>query len=170
MTTSYTLPIATTNSIGGVKVDGTTITVNSQGVISAASSGSFVSPTLTGTTTVQLLSEIITPITGATGTVVHDFSTGSSIFYHSNVVSDFTANFTNVPTTDGRSYVINIVIQQGNTPYIPHAISIDGVSQNIYWFQNYQPPGTALKKEYFTFTLLRINGNWQITANITSFG
>ena len=37
--TVYTLPIATTSVLGGVKVDGTTITANAGGVISALSSG-----------------------------------------------------------------------------------------------------------------------------------
>lgn len=169
-TSTYTLPVASTNTLGGVKVDGTTITVNQQGVISAASSGSFVSPTLTGTTTVQVISEVVTNISGATGTVTHDFSTGSSIFFHTSVIDDFTANFTNVPTTDGRSYIITLAIQQGNTAYIPHAVSIDGVSQNLFWTDNLQPFGTALKKEFFVFNLLRVNGSWVITASLTSFG
>lgn len=37
--TVYTLPKATTSTLGGVKVDGTTITANSSGVISALASG-----------------------------------------------------------------------------------------------------------------------------------
>ena len=36
---SYTLPTASTEKLGGVKVDGTTITVNSDGIISASSTG-----------------------------------------------------------------------------------------------------------------------------------
>ena len=37
---SYTLPTATTSVLGGVKVDGTTITINGSGVISSSGSGS----------------------------------------------------------------------------------------------------------------------------------
>ena len=37
---SYTLPTASTTTLGGVKVDGTTITIDSNGVISSPSSGS----------------------------------------------------------------------------------------------------------------------------------
>lgn len=167
--TTYVLPTASTTTLGGVKIDGTTITVNN-GVISAASSGSFVSPSLSGTTTVQHLAEVITSITGATGTVVHDFATGGSLFYHTNVADNFTANFTNMPTTDGRSYLVTLVIIQGSSAYIPHAVSIDGVSQNIFWAGNAQPAGTANKKEFFGFTLLRNNASWTITASSTTFG
>lgn len=167
--TTYILPTASTSTLGGVKVDGTTITVNN-GVISAASSGSFISPTLSGTTTIQHLTEVITSITGATGTVVHDFNTGSSSFYHTNVANNFTANFTNVPTTNGRSYLVTIVVIQGASPFIPHAVSIDGVSQNIFWAGNSQPAGTANKKQFFSFTLIRNNNSWIITASSTTFG
>lgn len=166
---TYTLPTATTSTLGGVKVDGTTITINN-GVISSASSGSYISPTLTGTTTIQALSEVITGVTGATGTVVHDYSTSSSIFYHTNVGSNFTVNFTNMPVTNGRSYLITLIIIQGNSAWIPNLVSVDGVPQNIYWGDNVQPAGTALKKEFFAFTLLRINNAWVITAGVTSFG
>lgn len=163
------IPVASTNTLGGVKPDGTTIVINN-GVISAASSGSFVSPTLTGTTTVQLISEVVTPLTSATGTVIHDFSLGSSVFFHTGVADNFTANFTNVPLTNGRSYVLTLIIMQGNTPYIPHAVSINGASQNIYWNDNQQPFGTANKKEIFTFTLVRSNNSWTITASLSSYG
>jgi hypothetical protein len=167
---TYTLPTATTSVLGGVKVDGTTITINGSGVISSASSGSYISPTLTGTTTIQALSEVVTGIVGATGTVVHDYATAGSIFYHTDVASNFTANFTNMPTTNGRSYLITLILIQGNSPYIPNLVSVDGVSQNIYWGDNVQPAGTALKREFFAFTLLRINNAWVITAGVTSFG
>jgi hypothetical protein len=167
---TYTLPTASTSILGGVKVDGTTITINGSGVISSASSGSYISPTLTGTTTIQALSEVVTGITGATGTVVHDYATAGSIFYHTDVASNFTANFTNMPTTNGRSYLITLILIQGNSPYIPNLVSVDGVSQNIYWGDNVQPAGTALKREFFAFTLLRINNAWVITAGVTSFG
>ncbi len=164
------LPIATTNSLGGVKPDGSTITIDSNGVISAASTGSFVSPVLTGVTTIQNLTEIVTPLTGATGTVVHNLSATSSVFYHTNVAGNFTANFTGLPTTNGRSYIVTLIIQQGGTAFIPEAVSIDGVSQNIYWGNNTQPSGTANKKEFFTFSLLRVADSWVVTGDLSTYG
>ena len=49
---SYTLPTASTTTLGGVKVDGTTITINPDGVISATASGSgsYTLPKATDTT------------------------------------------------------------------------------------------------------------------------
>jgi hypothetical protein len=166
---SYTLPVASTTTLGGVKVDGDTIVINN-GIISAATAGAFNSPTITGITTIQHLSEVVTPITEATGTVEHNFNTGSSIFYHTNVADNFTANFTNVPTTNGKSYFVTLIVVQGGTAYVPHAVSIEGVSQNLYWTNNDQPEGTANKTEFFTFNLLRRNDAWLITAGVTTYG
>jgi len=47
--TEYTLPTASTTTLGGVKVDGTTITINGSGVISAVGGGGGVGPNPTFT-------------------------------------------------------------------------------------------------------------------------
>jgi hypothetical protein len=171
MATTYTLPAATTSSLGGVIVDGVTITVSGTGVISAASSGAFNSATLTGTTTIQHASEIITPLTGATGTVVHDFGSGGGVFYHTNIVSSFTANFTNMPLVINRSISITLILIQGANPYIPYAVSINGVSQNLYWNGGTQPSGYAGKKDFVTFNMVYTAAStWVIAAGLASYG
>jgi hypothetical protein len=170
MTATYTLPIATTSTLGGVIVDGTTITISQSGVISAASSGSFNNASLTGTTTIQHPAEIITTLSGATGTVAHDFITGSNVFYHTGVISNFTANFTNYPTNNNTSYTTTLIIQQGSTPYIPYAVSINNVSQNLYWTGTVNPTGNANKIDSFTFNLLYTNNAWIVTGSWVSYG
>ena len=163
------LPVATTTTLGGVRPDGVTIIVEN-GFLSSKSSGSFISPTITGVTRIQHLSEIVTPISNASGTVIHDFNSGSSVFYHTGVLGNFTANFTNVPLTDGRSYIVTLIIEQSSTGYIPHAVSVNNESQNLYWFGNVQPNGTALKTEFFTFNLIRRSNSWRITASVNTYG
>ena len=170
MTTTYTLPAATTSTLGGIIVDGTTIAVSPSGVISAANSGSYNNASLTGTTTIQHPTEIVTLLSGATGTVAHDFVSGSNIFYHTGVVSNFTANFTNMPTTANTSYTNTLIIQQGSTPYIPNTVSINGVSQNLYWNGTINPTGYANKIDFFAFNLLYTNSSWIITASWVSNG
>jgi hypothetical protein len=86
------------------------------------------------------------------------------------VQDDFTANFTNVPLTNSTSYFITLIIVQGNTGFIPHAVSINNVSQNIFWNNNDQPDGTANKTEFFTFNIIRRNDSWLITAGVTTYG
>lgn len=46
----YVLPTATTSVLGGVKVDGTTVTINGSGVISSSGGGAYVLPTATTST------------------------------------------------------------------------------------------------------------------------
>lgn len=167
---TYILPVATTSTLGGVIVDGTTISVDGNGVISAASSGSFNNAILTGTTTIQHLSETVTTLSGATGTVVHDFTTGSNLFYHTGVISNFTANFTNYPTNNNTSFTTTLIIQQGGTPYIPNAVSINNVSQNIYWNGSVDPTGFANKIDSFAFNMVYTNGSWIVSGSWVSYG
>jgi hypothetical protein len=167
---TYSLPIATTSTLGGVIADGTTIVVSNTGVISAASAGSYINATLTGTTTLQHPVEIVSLLSNATGTVDHDYITGGSVWLHSGVVSNFTVNFTNVPTTDNRSITITLIIAQGATPYIPYLVSINGASQTFYWASGFQPVGYAYKKDFVTFTLIRLSGAWTVVASLNSYG
>lgn len=113
-------------------------------------------------------SDKITSITSATGTVVHDFSTGA-VFYHSNISSDFTANFTNVPTTDDRSIGIILILDQGATPYLPTAIQIGGVSQVIRWSGGVVPTGTSTFIDIVNFNLFRIGSAWTVIGNLFTY-
>ena len=167
---SYTLPTASTSTLGGVKVDGTTITV-SGGVISAASQGgTYNNITLGGTTTVQEIQEVIQTKTGATGVVTHDYSTGS-IFYHTGVVSSFTVNATNVPTTSNRTTTITLIIQQGSSNYIPSGFQINGANYSISWSGGITPNGVANKINYVTFFILNVNGSFvAVNGQLSSYG
>jgi hypothetical protein len=167
---TYVLPAATTSTLGGVIPDGVTITVNSSGVISAATSGSYSNATLTGTTTIQHPADVVTTYSGATGTVTFDFNSGSSVWYLTSVASNFTASFINMPTTANSSYTITLIIVQGGTPYIPDLVSINGVSQTFYWNTSSQPAGSANHKDFFTFNLLYTGGNWLVTGGYATYG
>jgi hypothetical protein len=165
-----TIPVATPTTLGGVIVDGDTITIDESGTISVVDSGSFNSPTVTGITNIQHITEVVTPIQNATGTVTHNFETAGSIFYHTNVQDNFIANFTNMPLENNRSYVITLIIEQANNTYIPSGVSINGELQNFFWVGNESPRGTPNAKEFFTYNMLRVNNDWVITVSATAFG
>ena len=128
----------------------------------------FTSPTFTGTTTLQQSTEIMNTINGATGTVTHDFSTGA-IWRHFPE-ANFTANFTNVPTTNNRAIAVTLVIIQGSTAYIPNAVQIDGLSQTIRWQDNTVPTGNVDKGDVFNFVLLRGVGSWTVLGSMSTYG
>ena len=108
-------------------------------------------------------------LTGATGTVVHDYSTGA-IFYHTGAAANFTANFTNLTIAQEDACNIAIIINQGNTGYIPNAVQIGGVAQTIIWQGNSAPTATDNGTDSFSFTILNDGGTYVVLGQMVTFG
>ena len=108
-------------------------------------------------------------LTGSTGTVAHDCSTGH-IFYHTGVAANFTANFTNLSLAQEDAINLAIVITQGNTAYIPNAVQIGGAAQTIIWQSNSAPTGTDNGTDTFSFTILNDGGTYIVLGQMVSFG
>lgn len=125
------------------------------------------SVTINGQTNLQQISETLNTKTGATGTVVHDYSTGA-IWWHSSVSSNFTANITNVPTTDNRVLSVAIAINQGATGYYPNAVQIDGAAQTIRWQGNTAPTPGVNRVDIYSYNLIRTGTTWYVLGSATS--
>jgi hypothetical protein len=123
---------------------------------------------LAGATYSQQTIEKLNTKTGATGTVTHDFSTGA-IFYHSSISGNFTANFTNVPTTNDKAITLSLVLSQGATPYIASAVQIDGSAQTIKWANGTTPTGSASNINIQNFTLIRTSSTWTVLGSVALF-
>jgi hypothetical protein len=123
---------------------------------------------LNGLTTFYETTEVINTKTGATGTVVHDFSTGA-VFYHSSLSANFTANFTNVPTTNNRSITVALILDQGATARIPTAVQINDAAQTIQWSGGTTPSGTNNYTDIVNFTLIRISGAWTVLGSLSTY-
>jgi hypothetical protein len=136
---------------------------------SLTSIGSLTSLTVSGTTTLQQTTELLNTKTSATGTVAHDFSTGA-VFYHSSISANFTANFTNVPTTNNRTIVVSLILAQGVTARIPSAVQIDGSAQTIKWQDNTVPTGNASKVDIVSFSLIRTGSAWTVLGGLSTYG
>ena len=120
----------------------------------------------TGLVTLQQTSEVLVTLTGATEIVTHNLNDGA-IFFHSNIVSDFTANFTNVPTTDNRATSVALLLV-GPGSFIPNAVQIDGSAQTIFWQGGVEPVGsTAI--DIVSFTLFRANDTWAVIGSLTNY-
>ena len=130
---------------------------------------SFTDLTLSGLTTLQQTTEVLTTLTGATGAVAHDLDNGA-VFYHSSLSADFTANFTNVPETDNRTISVVLLLEQGATAYIPTAVQIDGASQTINWQGASAPAGNANQIDVVSFTLIRTGDAWTVIGSLTTYG
>lgn len=114
------------------------------------------------------IEEVVSTITNATGVVEHDISSVST-FYHSSISSDFTANITNVPTTDNRVIVIALILAQGTTAYLPTAVQIDGNVVTPVWIDGITPEGTISGVNVVSYSLLRVGSAWTVIASISSF-
>lgn len=146
-----------------------TMTVETLTNNSATASASFNDVTCTGLAEFNEISEITSTINAASGVVVHNFDNGG-IFYHTNIGGSFTANFTNVPTTNNRAMAMVLILNQGGSPVVP-SVQIDGSAQSINWAYGVTPSGTASKVEVCTFNLIRTGaGSWVVLGNMTSYG
>jgi hypothetical protein len=97
--------------------------------------------------------------------VAYNFSLGA-IFFHSTSPSiDWTVNFTNLPTTNGKVITMNIIVPQGATAYKITGCNIDGVVQTIKWFSSSTPTGTATKTDIWAFSIIRRASAWTIFAS-----
>jgi len=164
--------ISGANLISGNFLTGTLTTAAQPNITSVGSLTSLTvsgDASVTGFITSQEFTEVTQSLTGATGTVTHNVA-GGLIFVHTSVAASFTANFTNVPTTDNRSIVVTIVITQGATGFIPNAVQINSVAQTINWPGGVTPTGNANKRDVFTFALLRVSGAWTVLGNNGTFG
>lgn len=130
---------------------------------------SFTSLTLTGTTTLQQTVEVLNNLSGATGVVAHDYSTGA-IFNHVSIQGNFTANFTNIPTTNNRTISVVLILNQSGTARIPTAVQIGGVSQTINWQDSSQPAGNPNQIDIVSFTFRRVSDTWTVFGSLTTYG
>ena len=108
-------------------------------------------------------------ITGATGTVTHNCWWGH-VWYHTSPAANFTANITNLGLEQEDATNVAMVINQGNTGYIPNAIEIAGVAQTITWNGNSAPTPTDNGIDTFSFTIMNRGGVYIVLGQMVSFG
>ena len=128
--------------------------------------GEFTDISVTNTTTLAEHTEVVAAKTGATGTVVHDY-TESNQWLHTSISANFTVNLTNVPTTDDRLYTIVLYLSQGATGRLATGFQIDGVAQTLLYSGNSLPTAGINSFDTQTFTLIRSSGAWRVLASLT---
>lgn len=156
--TSVTIAPTTLSSMDNVAIGGTT-----------PLTGAFTDLSASGFLTTAGVTEEITPLSGATGTVTHDLD-NATVFYHTSPAADFTANFTNVPTTNNKAISVALTVVQGATAYYPSAVEIDGVSQTIKWAEGFTPTPNPNNVDVFTFTLFRVSSTWSVIGALSTYG
>lgn len=108
-------------------------------------------------------------LSSATGTVVHDCSS-ARLFNHSAMSADFTVNLTNIGLASGQASMVTLVLNQGNTAYMPTGLQIGGAVQTIVWQGNSQPSGTANGKDIVSFSILFNGASYIVLGQSVSYG
>lgn len=158
-------PIGATGPRGFLGDPGAT---GATGIGATGATGSLGATGSTGVTP-SLQTENIIVLNASTGTVAHDYTAGG-IFVHTNIASNFTANFFNVPTTDNRISNFTLILYQGATAYYSNAVTINGGAASILWFDGNTPIPTANKTEIASFSLIRVAGAWRVLGSYGFYG
>jgi hypothetical protein len=108
--------------------------------------------TVTGLTTLQQTQELYLAVT-PTATAAFNFVNGA-IYYCTGMNQNFTAAYTNVPTSSPYVVATSVVISQGGTAYLPTSLSINGTSQTIKWLGGSAPTGSASRINIIGFTFV----------------
>jgi len=121
--------------------------------------------TIVGTADISEIVESVYDASIVSGSATLSYSSGN-IFYISSASDNFTANLTNVPTTNGKTITISIMVSQGATGYIPNVFAIDNSIQTIKWSAGVIPTPTSSvgKTDIFNFTLIRRSDVWTVFA------
>ncbi len=158
--------VISTASGGVASVGGSTGSVsNAQLACSIISSGVLTSANLNPFSTIV---EKMPTITGASGAYPHNLNNGS-IFYHTSIGGNFTANFTNVPTDNDRTISVALVLVQGGTAYIANLVQIDNNPVTIKWVNGQVPTGSASNVNIESFTLIRTGSAWTVLGSMSTF-
>ena len=144
------------------------------GVVNVSGAAGFTSPvtvsstlTVTGRLDVQEIREDVIDSTIASNILACDYALGNVFFQATAPTANFTAAVTNMPTDNGKTMSISIVVTQGATGYIPSAMTIAGVSTTIKWGSGVTPTPTSGvgKIDIFSFTFIRRGDAWTVLGS-----
>jgi hypothetical protein len=144
-----------------------------QATLELGPTASFEDLTVTGTTNIQQVVEILTTATSSPGLSPSTFNLNfddGSIFYIEPEGDDFVANYLNVPTTDNRIISTTIIITQTASAYIPNNVIINGDIIPISWSGGSLPSGNANQTDIVGFSFMRIGATWsKVFGQLSTF-
>jgi hypothetical protein len=163
--------IFSVSPVGNANVVGSLTVSNGATIVGNLSTGNITitgNMTLAGALTLQQTYEIVTPFTGSTGVVTHDFN-ASGTFYHDTPVATWSVNITNIPTINNRVFVVALVIKQGATGYLPTSYQINTNTQTVKWIGGTTPTASTNKVDIISLSCLYIGSGWTIFGQGSSY-
>lgn len=124
--------------------------------------------TINGITTIGQSVEKMTTKTGITSVTEFDFDQGTVWFLY-DIGTNFTANFSNIPSSIESTISIALIINQSAVAYLPNAVQINGASQNLKWQGGSEPTPNAESTDIFSFTLIYTGSTWEVIGSLTTY-
>jgi len=124
--------------------------------------------TISGTTILQQTVEKMATLADPSATSNIDFEQGSVWFLY-GMTTDFTVNFTNVPSSIDSAITIVLLLNQGATAYLPNQVQIDGATQTIQWQDGIEPSPNNESTDVISFTLINTGSTWEVLGSITTY-
>ena len=154
------------NVTGSLNVGGV---VNSQGYNIDANGGNIegVNFNVNGILNVGAISERVTPYDD-TNTFNHSY-TESAILYVTNISDDFIINISDISEDNNHALGFTAIVEQGSTAYTVNEFRIYNQSQSIMWVGGVSPTTVANAINVFSFSFLRIDGDWKVFGQLTTF-
>lgn len=124
--------------------------------------------TVSGTTTLNEITEVLTTVSGYGTTQSVPYSDGN-VFVLTGLTGNYTFNWTGVPTTVGRTFTLTHIIDQGSTPRIPTTLQVNSASVTINWAGNVAPSGSANRRNIVSFFITNAAGTFVCSAVLGSY-
>jgi len=133
-----------------------------------ATNANLISLNVVGTSTFAS-SQDVTVSGTPSGTVNYDLYDG--VIFDVVPTANWTANVSNISTTNNRTTVVSFIVTQGSTPYVPNVFQISGATQTVKWLGGTAPTGTASKTDVISFSMIRSNaGSWTVLGQTATYG
>jgi hypothetical protein len=161
-----------TGQVGNALVAGTVYTAAQPNITSTGTLTSLTvngNANFTGTTTFTSSQDVTVTGTPAAGVVAYDLYNG--VVFDVTPSANWTANISNIATTNNRTSVVTFIITQGATPYVPNVFQISGVGQTVKWINGTTPSGTASKTDVVSYSMIRSSsGTWTVLGQSATYG
>jgi len=105
-----------------------------------------------------------------TGVYTFDCTYGH-IFYVPQPESNWTANFIGANNFFSDQVIaMSIIIEQGNTPYLPTAIQVEGNATTLVWLNNTPPSGNANRTNVVSYRIIcTATNSYKVLATLQSY-
>ena len=121
-----------------------------------------------GTMIFQQTEEIMN--TATAGSIINYNYNMGSIWYQTNLSSDYTANFIGLPSDINKAITSTVFITQGSTPYIANGVMINGLTVSLNWSNNDLPIGTSNNIDIIGYTFINCGGTFSVLAQLSTYG